>query len=62
MSYIFYPNLMQLLPSLIYRINRCDLADQNVLKHLLNMSQPPEEDQRPGYLILIELNNNLAES
>lgn len=61
MSYIFYPNLMQIFPALIYRINRCNLDDQNVLKHFLNISQAPSEDGAPGYSILVELNNNLAE-
>ncbi|CAF3265919.1 unnamed protein product [Rotaria sp. Silwood2] len=61
MSYIFYPNIMQLFPALIYRINRCNLDDQNVLRHFLNATQPPEQDGAPGYSILVELNNNLAE-
>ncbi|CAF3760650.1 unnamed protein product [Rotaria socialis] len=61
MSYIFYPNMMQLFPALIYRINRCNLDDQNVLGHFLNVTQPPNEDGAVGYSILVELNNNFAE-
>lgn len=52
---------MQLLPALIYRINRCNEDDQQVLKYFLNVTQPPSEDGAPGYSILVELNNNLAE-
>jgi hypothetical protein len=61
MSFVLYPQGMQLLPALIYRINRCNVDDQRVLKHFLNVTQPPDQDERPGFSILVELNNNLAE-
>ncbi|CAF4611751.1 unnamed protein product [Rotaria sp. Silwood1] len=61
MSYVFYPNMMQLFPALIYRINRCNFDDQNVLKHFINVTQPPAEDGAPGYALIVEFNNNLAE-
>ncbi|CAF1260448.1 unnamed protein product [Rotaria sordida] len=61
MSFIFYPNSMELFPALIYRINRCNSDDKNVLKHFINVTQPPAQDRLPGYSILVELNNNLAE-
>ncbi|CAF4070708.1 unnamed protein product [Adineta steineri] len=61
MSFILFPEAMQLLPALIYRINRCNQDDQNVLKNFLNVTQPPEQDGAIGYSILVELNNNLAE-
>jgi len=61
MSLILYPQAMQLLPALIYRINRCNLNDQIVLKHFLNVTLPPSQDRQPGFSILVELNNNLAE-
>ncbi len=61
MSFVLYPNSMQFLPALIYRINRCNEDDQNALKHFLNATQPPPDDGAPGYSILVELNNNLAE-
>ncbi|CAF4632347.1 unnamed protein product, partial [Rotaria sp. Silwood2] len=47
--------------ALIYRINRCNFDDKNVLRHFINVTQPPNEDEAPGYSILVELNNNLAE-
>lgn len=52
---------MQLLPALIFRINRCNDNDQRVLKHFLNVTQPPQEDAVEGLSVLVELNNNLAE-
>lgn len=61
MSFILYPQAMQLLPALIFRINRCNEEDQRVLKHFLTVTQPPDEDGAPGFSILVELNNNLAE-
>lgn len=61
MSFVLYPNVIQLLPALICPINRCNADDQNILRHFLNVTQPPSEDGAPGYSILVELNNNLAE-
>ena len=52
---------MQLLPALIYRINRCNSNDQIVLKHFLNVTQAPPQDQQPGFSILVEINNIVAE-
>ncbi|CAF5127227.1 unnamed protein product, partial [Rotaria sp. Silwood1] len=55
------PNMMQLFPALIYRINRCNFDDPNVLKHFINVTQPSAEDGAPGYVLLVEFNNNFAE-
>ncbi len=52
---------MLLFPALIYRINRCNIDDQIVLRHFLNVTQPPSQDRQPGFSILVELNNNFAE-
>ncbi|UJR34715.1 hypothetical protein I4U23_027492 [Adineta vaga] len=60
-SSIFYPQMMQLLPALIFRINRCNKEDQKVLKHFLNVTHSSNEDGAKGSSTLVEINNDLAE-
>ncbi|CAF3032294.1 unnamed protein product [Rotaria sp. Silwood2] len=62
MSYLYFPLVMQLIPPLIYRINRCNSQDKIVLQHFLKQtSSSPFPYNRPGYSMLVALNNDLTE-
>lgn len=57
MSYIFYPGTMQILPALIFRINRCNENDRKALKMFINRTMPPQQDGQPGFSILVKNNS-----
>ncbi|CAF4940495.1 unnamed protein product [Rotaria sp. Silwood1] len=62
-SYLFFPLVMQLIPALIYRINRCNAQDKIVLQHFLKHTASSSlfPYNRPGYSMLVALNNDLTE-
>ncbi|CAF2501997.1 unnamed protein product [Rotaria sp. Silwood2] len=58
---LLYPTLMQLIPALIYRINRCNINDKIVIKHFLEKTPLIHETSLPGQSNLIEFNNDFSE-
>lgn len=44
---------MQLLPALIFRINRCNADDKKVIEYFLKRSLAPTEDGQAGFSILV---------
>ena len=44
---------MQLLPALIFRINRCNADDKKVIDYFLQRSLAPSEVGQPGFSILV---------
>ncbi|CAF1001113.1 unnamed protein product [Rotaria sordida] len=58
---LLYPTLMQLIPALIYRINRCDANDKVVIQHFLEKTPLQYETSSLGQSNLIEFNNDFSE-